>query len=160
MVDTPPPHPVSQGATRALLEEYERAAGEFCQAVERFPSEAFCEERPSDDPSCTSAREIARHVCHAARHYAADLGRALDPGYAMPDWPHIDALSEPLDTRLHLDAALRHTAEVASRLETMSPEEVTATRFEMSWGQTYDPEILLEHAIVHLLRHRRQLERW
>jgi uncharacterized damage-inducible protein DinB len=160
MVDTPPPHPVSQGATRALLEEYERAAGEFCQAVERFPSEGFGEGRASDDPSCTSLREIARHVCHAARHYAADLGRALDPGYAMPDWPHIDALSEPLDTRLHLDAALRHTTEVASRLETMSPEEVTATRFEMSWGQVYDPEILLEHAIVHLLRHRRQVERW
>jgi len=24
----------------------------------------------------------------------------------------------------------------------------------------YDPEMLLEHAVVHLLRHRRQLERW
>ena len=23
-----------------------------------------------------------------------------------------------------------------------------------------DPEMILEHAIVHLLRHRRQLERW
>ena len=26
--------------------------------------------------------------------------------------------------------------------------------------EIYDPEILLEHAICHLLRHRLQLERW
>jgi len=160
MVDSPPPHPVSQGATRALLDEYARAASEFCDVVERFDAGAFTAERASEDPSCISVREVARHVGHAARYYAADLGRALSADYAMPDWPDIDTLRDPPDVRVHLDAALGHTEEVAKRLETMSPEEVMATRFEMSWGQLYDPEILLEHAIVHLLRHRRQLERW
>jgi hypothetical protein len=28
------------------------------------------------------------------------------------------------------------------------------------WGPRYDPEMLLEHAVCHVLRHRRQLERW
>ena len=160
MKESRSPHPVSQGATRALLDEYERAAGEFLRVVEGFHDEAFAAERPSEDPSCVSVREVARHVCHAARHYAADLGRALDAEYAMPDWPDIDMLRESTDVRACLGAALGHTAEVARRLESMAPQEVTATRFEMSWGQLYDPEILLEHAIVHLLRHRRQLERW
>jgi len=31
--------------------------------------------------------------------------------------------------------------------------------FRMSWGTLFNPEILLEHAIVHLLRHRRQIAR-
>jgi hypothetical protein len=31
---------------------------------------------------------------------------------------------------------------------------------EASWGQVFDLEQLLEHALAHLLRHRRQLERW
>ena len=30
----------------------------------------------------------------------------------------------------------------------------------MSWGQYYDIEQLFEHAIVHILRHRRQIERF
>jgi prefoldin subunit 5 len=30
----------------------------------------------------------------------------------------------------------------------------------VSWGQLYDVEQLLEHAIVHILRHRRQIERF
>lgn len=160
MTDSTPIHPVSQGATRALMDEYRRAAAEFCDVVERLGAEAFVGERESDDPSCTSAREVVRHVCHAARHYAADLGRALDAGYAMPDWPDIEELREPSDVRPRLGAAIVHTVEVATRLESMSPQEVMAARFQVSWGQMYDPEILLEHAIVHLLRHRRQLERW
>ncbi|MGY0037018.1 hypothetical protein [Pedobacter sp. NJ-S-72] len=28
------------------------------------------------------------------------------------------------------------------------------------WGQLYDIEQLMEHAIVHILRHRRQIERF
>jgi hypothetical protein len=30
----------------------------------------------------------------------------------------------------------------------------------VSWGQLYDIEQLTEHAIVHILRHRRQIERF
>jgi hypothetical protein len=29
-----------------------------------------------------------------------------------------------------------------------------------SWGQSYDIKQLMEHAIVHTLRHRRQIERF
>lgn len=30
---------------------------------------------------------------------------------------------------------------------------------DRGWGPTCDPEMILEHGIVHLLRHRRQIER-
>ena len=42
----------------------------------------------------------------------------------------------------------------------MSDEAVAAITFPVRWGPIYDPEMILEHAIVHLLRHRRQIERW
>jgi len=41
-------------------------------------------------------------------------------------------------------------------LETIDPVEKMLT----PWGQLYDVEQLLEHAIVHILRHRRQIERF
>jgi hypothetical protein len=31
-------------------------------------------------------------------------------------------------------------------------------KMKTSWGQVYDIEQLFEHAIVHILRHRRQIE--
>ena len=33
-------------------------------------------------------------------------------------------------------------------------------KMHVSWGQSYDIEQLMEHAIVHILRHRRQIERF
>ncbi|WP_294276359.1 hypothetical protein [uncultured Chryseobacterium sp.] len=42
--------------------------------------------------------------------------------------------------------------------------DITLEEFDQSkkintlWGQQYDVEQMLEHAIVHILRHRRQIE--
>ena len=33
-------------------------------------------------------------------------------------------------------------------------------KMRVSWGQLYDVEQIFEHAIVHILRHRRQIERF
>jgi hypothetical protein len=35
-----------------------------------------------------------------------------------------------------------------------------AGKIHVTWGQSYDVEQLFEHAIVHILRHRRQIERF
>lgn len=37
-------------------------------------------------------------------------------------------------------------------------EEIEAIKIDTRWKVTYDFEQLLEHAIVHILRHRRQVE--
>ena len=36
----------------------------------------------------------------------------------------------------------------------------TDKKMRVSWGQLYDVEQIFEHAIVHILRHRRQIERF
>lgn len=41
-------------------------------------------------------------------------------------------------------------------LEEYKPEN----KFNVRWGQLYDVEQLFEHAIVHILKHRRQIERF
>jgi uncharacterized damage-inducible protein DinB len=42
----------------------------------------------------------------------------------------------------------------------LSEGEITGTVIRSGWGVTYDAEQLLEHAIVHVLRHRRQIEKF
>jgi hypothetical protein len=42
------------------------------------------------------------------------------------------------------------------KLEELDNEKKILTR----WGQVFDYDQLLEHAIVHILRHRRQIERF
>ncbi len=41
----------------------------------------------------------------------------------------------------------------------MSDADIRVTAIQSRWGVRYDLEQLLEHAIVHVLRHRRQIEK-
>jgi DNA-directed RNA polymerase subunit L len=59
-----------------------------------------------------------------------------------------------------LGRALRETEQAVEALWDLDDPAIMKLSFTVSWGATYDPESMLEHAIVHLLRHRRQVERW
>lgn len=69
-----------------------------------------------------------------------------------------------------LDEYERAIKDLKDVLKTIKPAELTTIvdnkTFEadkkilVRWGQLYDVEQLFEHAIVHILRHRRQIERF
>ena len=148
------------GPFGALMDEYARAAEEFCRVVEGFSPAAFEEERPGNDPDTRSPRALCLHVCGAARRYADYIRRAR--GLPFVDRFLLDPalLTTPGETRGHLAAGLRYTEGALAGLHEAPEETVAALKFTVRWGPVYDPEMILEHAIVHLLRHRRQLERW
>ena len=89
----------------------------------------------------------------------SDVGDAYQPARSQRASAR-RRITSPTDVRPHLAAELRYTETVIEPLRHMTDPEVAAMTFQVSWGSTYDPEQMLEHAIVHLLRHRRQLERW
>lgn len=146
----------SSAAFQACLDEYRRAAGEFCAVAERFAPAAFLAERPSDDPDTVSPLAICRHVVRGAHGYARYLRKAQ--GLALGTFS--DRVKARADVRPALDAEIRLTEESVAPMRPLSGEDVLKIEFRVSWGPVYNPEILLEHAICHLLRHRRQLERW
>jgi len=53
-----------------------------------------------------------------------------------------------------------YTIETLDSKWNMSEQEATEVKMQVRWGPTYDFEQLFEHAIVHVLRHRRQIERF
>jgi uncharacterized damage-inducible protein DinB len=146
----------SSAAFDACLGEYRRAAAELCDVVERFTPEAFAAERPSEDPDTVSPRAICDHVVRAAHGYA----NALRKAQGMAEDPARAAVAAPADLRPALERALRFTAESVAPMRSLHGRDVLKIEFRVSSGAVYNPEILLEHAICHVLRHRRQLERW
>ena len=148
--------PDSSAAFDACLDEYRRAAKEFCDVVERFAPAAFAAERPSDDPDTVSPLAICRHVVGAAHGYARYLRKAQ--GLALGIFEA--RVKAQGDVRPALDAEIRLTEESVAPMRRLPGDEVLKVEFKVSWGPVYNPEILLEHAICHLLRHRRQIERW
>lgn len=147
-----------QGAVGALMDEYERAAEELIGVLESISDEEYerIRDRETRDDDCRSIQTIMTHVIRAGYGYA---------GYMRTYWNRepIVRWSDTVrraDTPSEMRKALAYMAETLEGHWAMTDEECNAMKMPSRWGVTYDFEQLFEHAIVHVLRHRRQIERF
>lgn len=155
---TAPARTFRPGPVGALLDEYERAAAELRRLLERIPEAEY--ERIADaetaDEDCRSVRAILGHVVGAGYSYADYLRGAFGMESSRPP----RGTYSRGEVLARFDDMLRYTRETLEGRWQMTDEEQSAVRIESRWGSTYDAEQILEHGIVHLLRHRRQIERF
>lgn len=147
------------GAIGALLDEYERALQELQQVLTAFPDATLprITDPHTPDENCRSVQTILTHVVSSGYGYATSIHNLKGPIRERPaKVPRLTIREYQQD----MQAVLAFTEEVLSRFTDPELEELTETRKILTgWGQRYDVEQLLEHAIVHVLRHRRQLEK-
>jgi uncharacterized damage-inducible protein DinB len=146
------------GAIGALMDEYERAAWELGRVVEQIPDDEFTRvvDERTEDEDCRSVQTIMSHVVRAAYGYADYMREQFSVESTRPQ-PRLLSRGESLE---QLEAALGYTVETLDGRWEMSAEEIAAIVIKTRWGPVYDAEGMLEHAIVHLLRHRRQIEKF
>ncbi|HEU4593689.1 MAG TPA: DinB family protein [Pyrinomonadaceae bacterium] len=146
------------GAIGALMDEYERAAAELRRVVEQISDEEFRRvvDSQTKDDDCRSVQTVMSHVVRAVYGYADYIREQFSIASARPQ----NKLLSHQEVLVQLDAALAYTAQTLEGRWEMSDEEISRTIINSSWGVVYDVEQLLEHAIVHLLRHRRQIEKF
>ena len=146
------------GAIGALMDEYERAASELKRLVEQIPDEEYTRivDSQTQDEDCRSAQTIMSHVVRAAYGYADYIREQISVESTRPQ-PRLLSRRESLE---QLDAALGYTVQTLDGRWEMSAEEISGIVIKTRWGAVYDAEGMLEHAIVHVLRHRRQIEKF
>jgi hypothetical protein len=142
------------------MDEYARAAEDFCRAVEAFDPARFAAERASDNPNTRSPHAICVHVCGAAHRYAHYIRKARGVEFIERYELDPSRVGSPQDVRGLLAEAITFTEGTVEPLLRATEADIQALSFTVRWGPRYDPEMILEHAVCHLLRHRRQLERW
>jgi hypothetical protein len=144
------------GAVGALTDEYERVALELKNLLSTLTQEEFLKIRDpfTNDEDCRSIQSVMKHVVSAGYRYADQICAFLKKPVVNHDY-HIYNVTHSIE---ELDKVIQFTAEAVSENFQMTHEEILATLTETRWGQ-YDIEIMFEHAIVHILRHRRQIEK-
>jgi uncharacterized damage-inducible protein DinB len=147
-----------KGAVGAMMDEYERAAGELVRVVERLSDAEFEVVRDPETPNeeCRSIQTVAHHVARSGYAYANYLRVAFSLPTTPAEIPVVSRAAWPGQ----LAEMLATTAAALDGRWEMSDEAIQAVRIPVRWGPIYDLEQLLEHAIVHVLRHRRQIERF
>lgn len=147
-----------KGGVGAMMDEYERAAWEIRDLTERISEEDFVRivDPETNDESCRSVQTIMSHVVRAGYSYANYIRKE----FSTAREPRPERLLAHGEMPEQIDAMLRYTVETLEGRWEMPEEEISAPAMKTSWGVTYDLEQLLEHAIVHVLRHRRQIEKF
>ena len=146
------------GAIGALMDEYERAASDLRRLIEQIPEGDFARvvDSQTKDEDCRSVQTIMSHVVRAGYGYADYIRAQFSIASTRPQ----SRLLSRQESLQQLDAALEYTAQTLEGRWEMSDEEISDTVINSRWGVVYNVEGLLEHAIVHILRHRRQIEKF
>ena len=144
------------GPLGSLMDEYERALRELQQVLRSVTADDYIRiSNPgSPDPDCFSVQTIVWHTISAGYGYATSIGNAIGVARTRPEIPLLPK-DEALDK---LDEMFRYSLETFEGKWDMGEEKMYTTTIKTSWSE-YDIDSMLEHAIVHILRHRRQIER-
>ncbi|MFY9557887.1 MAG: DinB family protein [Blastocatellia bacterium] len=146
-----------KGPIGALMDEYERASSHLKLLLRDISEEQFIQvlDSRTDDEQCRSVQTIITHVVGAGYGYADYIRKYFAIGPTSP----VRKMLQRREAEAQLDAMLDYTARSLEGRWEMTDDEIAGVVIDSSWGVRYDMEQLLEHAIVHVLRHRRQIER-
>jgi hypothetical protein len=141
-------------AVRSCVELHELEMNRFFNTWQAF-RDAGVALPETTDPSYQSVEHLGGHVLRAARNYLTWIGECVGRPVTDVD-PDDDRQSVARKGRGFLDDVLtawrRH-------LPSLGDAELRPAVHKARWGDDYSIEQMLEHAIVHPMRHRIQLER-
>ncbi len=109
----------------------------------------------TDDPSYQSTEHLAGHVLRWSRDYLTWIGDCVQRPVS-----DLDAEMDPVAIAGRSAAFMEEVLSGWRRhLASLEDRELVPVTHTSRWGEPYSIEQMLEHAIVHPMRHRIQLER-
>lgn len=147
-----------QGAVGALLDEYERAILDLQKTIEDISDQELIIviDTKTTDLNCKSVQTILSHIVSSAYGYAT----CIQKGHNV-NWKDKSFHSTVKEYTQDLTDAFAFTTMVFKDIRDNELEQFDNSKKLMTvWGQVYDIEQMTEHAIVHILRHRRQIEKF
>jgi len=142
-------------AVRSLVELHEREMRSFLELWKRFVAANLPIPEAHGDESYENRERLLGHVLMAARGYLTRIGEWV--GRPVSD---VDASKDPYEIAGRAAAFADEVLEAYPRhLAAITIEELEPQTHKTRWGDVMSVENLLEHAVVHPMRHRIQLER-
>ena len=146
--------PFKSNAVRSLTELHEAEMNRFFEVWQKFRASGVALPK-TDDPSYASVESLGGHALRAARGYLTWIGECVQRPVTDID-PDADPVSLARKGRAFLDEVL---AGWRRHLALLEDADLAPATFKSRWGEDYNVEQMLEHAVVHPMRHRIQLER-
>jgi len=150
----------NNGAIGALLDEYEKAIQELQKVTDPLSTEELehIVDKNTEDHDCISIQSILSHVIRAGYNYVVAIRNSLGEQVIYRSTETFETINQ---YQSELTKVFEYNVELFNDYPNIKLEEYdNDKKINVRWGQQYDVEQLFEHAIVHILRHRRQIERF
>lgn len=156
----PKPQFRTNGAIGALLDEYEKALTELKQSVSNLTHVELIQiiDAETQNEECKSIQTILSHIVQSGYTYVVEIRKWM----GEPDNYRPVILLDSFDEYFNaLDRMLHYTEQLFLDHPNIKLTEYDFDKkIKVRWGQSYDVEQLMQHAIVHVFRHRRQIEKF
>lgn len=150
----------NNGAIGALLDEYEKSIIELKNVILNLTTPELTKivDAETKDEDCKSIQTILSHVVESGYTYVIEIRKSLGENI---NYTSKNLLSSTHEYAVALDKMFAYNEKLFEDYPNIKLEEYDSTKkFEVRWGQKYDVDQIFEHAIVHILRHRRQIEKF
>lgn len=147
-------HSYRSRAVRAMVILHEEHLRRFVQAW-KLAQASSAKLPPSDDPAYASLEDLGKHVLSAARGYLVWICKVLElPDPAVRPAPGVDAMIS------HADDYLEHVLDRwrDSPLKDIADDQLETPEYQSNWQSRYCIDSMLEHAVMHPIRHTFQLD--
>jgi uncharacterized damage-inducible protein DinB len=148
------------GTVKALLDEYKKAVRELVTVIQPLTTEELLivRDNKTANENCRSVQTILTHVVYAGYGYTNFIENHL--GIKQERRPK--KFFENADDYIgELNGMFDYCESFFLEHPGIELEEYDASKKILThWGQVYDIDQLTEHAIVHVLKHRRQIQRF
>lgn len=141
----------------AVMIEYRKATLELKNILSKVTENEFSKIRDfkTTDEDCKSIQTVVKHCISSGYVYANHIDSTTEDS----SWKeHEDIIDNPFRASDALDEMLDYTETILRKISHFSDKELQQFQLKTRWHVTFDVEQLLEHAIVHILRHRLQIE--
>lgn len=149
------------GVIGALLSEYKNVIEDLKNNIESISDIdlVFISDKKTSNKDCISIQSVLTHIILCGTYYLTMID--IHRGNADSPWPTRIYYDTADEYRTALDKLYDNTEKFFeaipnSEMAQFSPDKKLIT----FWGQYYDYEQLMEHAIVHVSRHRRQIQKF
>jgi uncharacterized damage-inducible protein DinB len=144
-----------KGAIGALTDEYEKALEELKTVLTEIPDTEFNTVYNTDvDTDFQSIRNLVLHMIRSGYVYANHIRIKFGDRYVVPEIE----VTKTEQGIFELEKMFEYTVETFEDKWLLTYDELMKIRIKTSWT-TYDLEAIIEHGIVHILRHRLQIEK-
>ncbi len=150
---------ILQGSVKALLQLYKTAIDELIETIKDLNEEQLTKivDTNTKDPDCKSVQAILGHVVCSGFGYIIYMENHIGLNKARLEKISLNDVNA---YTIQLLAMHEYSEQFFLQHPTLLIEEIDNTKkINVSWGQQYDVEQLMEHAVMHVMRHRLQIIR-